>query len=288
MIMTNQPVECPHCERDLAQRFLIFAPAHLKQCRGCGLVYTSPRAESEQISRFFASHYILNAARLERELGSYRAESLRREAALLQRLKPSGRILDIGCAGGAFLDHLPAGVWEKHGVEPSSLAGEEASRRGVRVYRGLLSEAQIPRGVEFDAITCLDTLCLSMTPQADLQRMRELLRPDGVLLIDLPGYHYRLVRNLGPICWLINRRWTNFDHRSPHLFIFSAASLGKMLARAGMRIEQILPESAPARGSAALRALNRAWFSLGSALNRLSRGHLSVAPKVIYVCRRAN
>lgn len=287
--VTGEWIDCATCGVDETRPFLgrgRLAPRHLVQCRRCGLVYTNPRPTPAQVGQFFTDRYIPDGRKLERELGRYRAESLAREAELVKRLVTGGRILDVGCAGGQLLAHFPATAWERHGVEPSPLAAAEAEGRGITVHRGLLGEVALPDQLRFEVVTCLDVLCLSATPANDLQRIHTLLKPDGRLVIDLPGYLYRVARNLGPLCWLINRRWSNFLAGSPHLYLFSPASLERMLARTGFRIEAVHPEYAPARGSAWMRRLNHLHYLAAGTMAALTGDRIQLAAKIVYVCRR--
>ncbi len=286
--MKLEPVICPTCQVDDAQPYFRFGPPHIVRCRRCGLVYSNPRRAQSEVDEFFEAKYIPNEKKLKRELGNWRSLSLEREAGLIKSLKPGGKILDIGCAGGLFLSHFPSDDWERHGVEPSHYAAEEAGKLGIHIYRNVLNKAEIRQPEYFDVITLLDTLCLSATPVEDLKKIRQLLKRDGLLFIDLPGFSYRIWRNVGPICLLINRRWSNLIPTSPHLFIFSTSSLEKMLQKAGLAIREIHLEQAPARGSALTRFLNSLHYGLSKALFKLSGGHLNPAAKVYYVCSRNN
>lgn len=287
--MTQTLLNCATCQVNDARPFLRmggFGPRHLVKCRQCGLIYTSSRPTLSKVNQFFTAGYIKDRRKLERELGSYRALSLAREAELVRKLRPGGRILDIGCAGGAFLANFQDGKWERHGVEPSAIAASEAEKIGIRVYQGLFAEARIAAGLDFDVVTCLDVLCFSANPADDLRRMRQLLKEDGYLIIDLPGYLYRVSRNIGPLCWLVNRRWSNFLEGSPHLYLFSPSSLRRMLAETGFRIEAIRPEYAPMRGSIVSRTLNRLHYLVSSLIMALTNQRLLTAAKLVYVCRR--
>ncbi|MFM8392865.1 MAG: class I SAM-dependent methyltransferase [Acidobacteriota bacterium] len=287
--MTQTLINCATCEVSDTQPFLRMGglgPRHLVKCRQCGLIYTSPRPTMAKVNQFFTAGYIKDRRKLERELGSYRSLSLTREAGLVRQLRSGGRILDIGCAGGAFLANFEAGEWERHGVEPSPLAARAAEKNGIRVYEGLFADAAIDPELRFDVVTCLDVLCFSASPAEDLRRMRQLLTPDGYLIIDLPGYLYRVSRNIGPLCWLVNRRWSNFLDGSPHLYLFSPASLRRMLAATGFTIEAIHPEYAPMRGSIFSRTLNRLHYLASSLIMSLTNQRLLTAAKLVYVCRR--
>jgi cyclopropane fatty-acyl-phospholipid synthase-like methyltransferase len=70
---------------------------------------------------------------------SYGADPLRDQMYRQERdriycYKRKGRILDVGCGVGAFLDCFDD-RWEKWGIEPARFAAEAAQRRGVQLAR---------------------------------------------------------------------------------------------------------------------------------------------------------
>jgi len=78
--------------------------------------------------RFFGSNYFTVYGNDPNRLQMYLAERAR-----IESYKPSGRILDIGCGIGAFLDVFPADKWERYGVDISQYAIDKARERGIYV-----------------------------------------------------------------------------------------------------------------------------------------------------------
>ena len=91
-------ISCPTCDIDNAPLFL--GVQDIVVCRKCGLIYVNPRRRSDETKSFFEQNYIPNELMLRQEFGDWREESLRRESELIKKRKISGRILDVGCAGG--------------------------------------------------------------------------------------------------------------------------------------------------------------------------------------------
>jgi SAM-dependent methyltransferase len=199
--------------------------------------------------------------------------------------KRSGRILDIGCAAGTFLAHFAPEAWERHGVELSQLATEAASRRGILVHRGVIGETEFPEGL-FDVVTCLDTFYYFPAPRQDLLKIHRVLKPEGLLVLELPGYAHQLIRNVGPVSVVVNGRWCHMSSASRQLFYYNKRSLAKLLERTGFRIEQAAPEQSPLQGSAAVRALNHAHFAVSRIIFRATSGSVNLAAKTVYVCTK--
>lgn len=101
------------------------------------------------------------------------------ERAAIERYRDGGRILDVGCALGAFLERFDGARWEKFGVEVSELAIEEARRRGIHVKD--FEQAYDYVDGFFDVIVFRGSLQLIPTPFAVVETCIRLLAPGGVL-----------------------------------------------------------------------------------------------------------
>jgi len=105
----------------------------------------------------------------------------RRAARLLRTHVPSGSVLDVGCAGGAFLAGLPS-AYARYGVEPSEEAGAVARQRGVALLGRSLREAS-SSGARFHAITLLNVIEHLPSPLEHLAIAADMLLPGGLLVI---------------------------------------------------------------------------------------------------------
>jgi len=134
--------------------------------------------------------------------------TLRREAAVIKALKPRGGILlDIGCATGTFFENFPIPEWQLFGNDPSRF-GIEAARAAynAELFLGTLREAHYPDSF-FDVISLLDAFCYFADPISELLEVRRVLKPDGLLALEIEGLNYTLVRKHGPVSLLLDRRW---------------------------------------------------------------------------------
>lgn len=91
-----------------------------------------------------------------------------------------GRWLDYGCGNGGLVRYLRArSVAEAFGFEQSSIA-QEAGARGIPI---LSAEALLDEAGSFDVVTAIEVLEHTLDPVTELRRMRDLLRPGGLLLL---------------------------------------------------------------------------------------------------------
>src|SRR5205807_5780829 len=66
--------------------------------------------------------------------------------------RQNGRLLDVGCGNGAFLQQMQELGWQIEGIEPDPEAARIAVSRGFRVLSNTLENADLPKG-QYDAIT---------------------------------------------------------------------------------------------------------------------------------------
>jgi len=113
----------------------------------------------------------------------------------LMNLKETGRILDVGCYRGDFLEKFPNG-FSKYGIEPSWAAARTAEARGIKVLGDTVEQVDF-KDLRFDIITLIDVLEHLHDPFQNLKMLASLLNPDGILLSTTGNSHsllWRLMR----------------------------------------------------------------------------------------------
>ncbi len=103
---------------------------------------------------------------------------------MVEAIRSSGRILDIGCADGYMLSRLPKG-YELFGIEANVSATEQAKAKGITVLSNDIA-ALSDSAERFDVISSIATFehVLDFRQAFDLS-LRS-LKPDGVLIFDVP------------------------------------------------------------------------------------------------------
>ena len=112
----------------------------------------------------------------------------------LRKHQPHGRLLDVGCAYGRFLEvAAEEGGYTLSGTDVSEhAAGVAAERLGdrARVQPGGLLESPFA-GETFDVVTMFDVIEHIEDQDAAFARIRELLRPSGLLAAQHTGERRR-------------------------------------------------------------------------------------------------
>ena len=162
-----------------------------------------------------------------------RVESFYRALVKLRaHLPPSGaRILDVGTAGGAFLEAAKRFGYRATGLEPSKYLVERCCSRGLQAKQGTIDDFDA-KNETYDLITLWDVIEHLARPKDALQRIHQLLKPNGILLINYPDVGTWQAKLAGRRFW-----W----FLSVHLSYFAPSSIKDICARTGFLVFYIRP-----------------------------------------------
>lgn len=208
----------------------------LVRCDNCGLLYLNPRPTRTHIGMYYPADYDPFLRQSIEQLPPIQRFSvrygLRRRCRAILAHKAHGRLLDIGCATGQFLAEMRrCPGWQVYGVEPSQDAARFARETlGLDVHHGEVASAAYP-DASFDAVTLWDVLEHLYEPQAVLQEVARILKPDGILIIRTPSLQ-------SADAWVFGPYWAGLD--SPrHLAVFSRDTVTVLLTRSGFVLRQV-------------------------------------------------
>ncbi len=197
-------------------------PDKIVRCMTCGLVYAVPKESTSRLVEDYVE--MVDPEYLKEEKGR-RAQG-RIILSRIHRFKKHGKILDIGCGPGFFLDEAKRQGWEAQGVDLSGWAKNYAKENfNIEVFRGPLAEAVFPDR-SFDVIVMNDVIEHLEDPKSALKEIRRVLKNDGVLYISTPDIDSFLSRLLRAKWWGINKY---------HLFYFSRKTLEEMFRDTGFK-----------------------------------------------------
>jgi SAM-dependent methyltransferase len=158
--------------------------------------------------------------------------SLRRLAILRKELPSRARVLEIGVREGSF--GLSASrEYEYVGIDRAPAVVRAARAKGLEVYCSTVSNF-VNTGPAFDAIVLFHVFENMPDPHDALARIKELLKPGGVLLLSTFDTE-------GLVHLLTNRRWIAQGFRT-HLILFSRSALIELLERSGFEIGSVSPD----------------------------------------------
>ncbi|MGB7913151.1 MAG: class I SAM-dependent methyltransferase [Desulfobaccales bacterium] len=246
------------------------------RCHRCDLVYRSPRRREDDQIKHFEEDWTeaLPAFQLE----DYRSENLRRLVDWILTWHPSpGAILDIGSSYGTLLEQFPRS-WRLSGIEPSHAACQIARERlpKASIINASLGEATLA-DESFDVITMVDAIYYLHQPIRDLGRLRDLLKPGGLVMVEAPNF-----ANRGRVY-----RWIGHHFDDTWMYFYTPATLEKILNKAGMHVGARLDLPGHQIGSPNLwpRLLTRTEFVVLKALRKLSGNRVDLGPHFVLVAR---
>ncbi len=192
-------------------------------CKQCGLVWSDPFPHDPR-------HYYEDDYRVEYK-NTYTPKpkhilragtvALARHNKIKHLLAGRQTILDVGTGGGEFAYLLKSLGHDLHGIEPNKGYAEySVAEYGLNLQIGFIQDAQFDND-SFDIITIWHVLEHTEDPHFVLSKLRSLLKPQGVLVVEVP--------NLEAIC-----QAPKSTFHEAHLFNFNLETLRKMGEKAGL------------------------------------------------------
>lgn len=224
--MTTLP--CNLCGRASGSPLVNTGEFEVVRCDFCGLAFVNRAFASDELAALYDEGYYNSDD--ERLYSNYlgeagkRISSSREKVAQLRRFARGGRLLEVGCAAGFFLEAARE-HFDVEGVELSAFASDHARRvLGHSVHTGTVFSAQFAAG-SFDAVVLWDVIEHVADPRGLLAEIRRVLKPGGVIAL-----------TTGNIDSFIARRdLANWRLLAPpyHLFYFSTQTMRVMLGSLG-------------------------------------------------------
>lgn len=254
--MKQDEIVCPICaDKNLSDKPFgyLFKNRWLgaKECSSCGVIFINPQPTEEEIKNLYLKEYFEHDFRCG-HTGSYFDESALQKLSeddLLDRfksLKPNGVFLEIGCAGGAFLNTLQKAGYDVHGVEFSAEAAQFARERfNLPVHTGDLSTANYPDKM-FDLVYMGDVLEHLTDPNSTLSEINRVMKPGGILGIRCPMQTNTLFSRIGFFLYSILGKKATVNLPPYHLFEYRPKSFQYLLHANGFEIRTLHQTIMPA------------------------------------------
>jgi len=176
-------------------------------CRDCGFMYMNPRFSRDVLKKYYQSS-IHASGRVYHDTTKNSSHVVRNKnrvhffAGFITHDK--GKILEIGCSKGEFIDMLQLERWEKYGVEPSPISANEAKSKGIIVREGFIEDITFEKG-SFDIICFFGLLEHIYDINNFMNIIDSIIKPGGLLWIEVPD-------SLKPVAQIAE--YFSFEHLS--------------------------------------------------------------------------
>ncbi len=232
------------------------------RCRSCGLVCVDPLPSAAELAAHYERSYreggyevFSNATEIRRTIANDRLS-------LVRAVARGERWLDVGCAGGEFVEAARAAGFIAEGIDLSRQAVTRARARGLAVHHARFEDFAPEQ--TYDTVTAFDLIEHTLEPRAFLRQIHRWLAPRGALVLTLPdvgSIYPRLV---------MQRHWFYYAPEE-HLFYFNRRTITRLLGEEGFRVERInraYKRLSPSYAAESLSLFNR---TLGGIARRIAR-----------------
>jgi 2-polyprenyl-3-methyl-5-hydroxy-6-metoxy-1,4-benzoquinol methylase len=200
---------------------------NISMCKSCGFKFTNPVPSEDTIGKYYQSedyisHSDTNKGIINKLYHLVRKQSLKSKINLINQASlKKGKILDIGCGTGYFLQYCKENGWEIEGMEPDPSARSLAEKNtGKPIYTDLFS---IKEDQKYDVITLWHVLEHVHKLNESIQHIHKLLKPDGTLIIAVPNC-------LSYDSITYDKHWAAYDVPR-HLYHFTQPDMDKLLIK---------------------------------------------------------
>jgi 2-polyprenyl-3-methyl-5-hydroxy-6-metoxy-1,4-benzoquinol methylase len=226
----REVTRCPACGCERFRTAYHRNGYRLTRCRRCGLLLVNPQPSPSKTNAIYGEAYFAPrkpiGLHVDAPMQRFRLlAGQQRLAEVAESHRPPGRLLDVGCGEGFFLDVAGRAGWDCSGVELSEFAADQARRKDLgTIVQGTLRDAAFPSAF-FDVVTMFDVIEHLHDPIAELAEVHRVLRPGGLCLMLTPNVASVPARLMG-------RYW--FEIKPPeHLYYYSMSNAASLLRRAG-------------------------------------------------------
>ena len=227
--MKFEHINCNLCGES-NYRILQLAGAHkVVKCKKCGLIYINPQPEEAILFEHYNQEYF---APWLKEQFVARKKMWKRRLKKVQIFKRTGKLLDVGCGTGLFLNEAKRNGWDVYGTEVSSYAVDYAKKSfDIEVFEGELKDNNFPDNF-FDVITFWHVLEHTADPLGNLIEARRILKPGGIVVVAVPNVHNIIYKAAYMLVKLHKPKLFSAKDREIHLYHFSINTLKKMIEKA--------------------------------------------------------
>lgn len=218
---------CRLCQSDDFRRLFTKCDFEIVKCVNCGFVFLDFDPNEKFIKNYYSEDFF-NDQGAKHGFSDYEGESkiLRRTFAerieTLREHMPSGRLLDIGCATGTFME-TASRYWDVSGLEISEYASQKAREKNLKVFTGDLDSSPFTQQ-KFDLITMWDTIEHLAHPTRTFKTLTRMMSSGSIIALTTGDVSSLVPKLMGKHWHLYNipQHLSYFDQKSVTLLLHSS------------------------------------------------------------------
>lgn len=208
------------------------------------MLKTSPQPNAADLGRYYESeayisHTDANRSLFDKIYQVVKNHTIKQKLKLINSFQTEEKtILDIGCGTGDFLKFCQQNNWSVTGIEPNKQAQDLALKKlkigenKILIYDRIEILIQKPNE-KFDIISMWHVLEHVPNLEAYISFLKQLLKPNGTLIIAVPNYKSYDAAYYGKF-------WAAYDVPR-HLWHFSKSAIEQLFLKSDLQLKKILP-----------------------------------------------
>ncbi|GAB3227071.1 class I SAM-dependent methyltransferase [Algoriphagus aestuariicola] len=241
--MLERLSKCPLCKSGLFLNYTeIIDHAVTKEifvlckCSNCQLLFTNPRPVQEKIGPYYDFPEYYSHEDKAKNITQWiyqkvRNYSITKKITSIEKMIPTGSLLDYGCGTGELLVAAKQRGWKIAGVEPNDKARKQASQKLNKKVKASIDE--LKKNSSFDVITLYHVLEHIHQLRKTVKKIVSHLKSDGYLLIAVPNHQSWDGKKYG-------QYWAGWDVPR-HLYHFGQDSMKKFEEEFGVELKETQP-----------------------------------------------
>jgi SAM-dependent methyltransferase/Zn ribbon nucleic-acid-binding protein len=227
-----QKVNCPVCKNKDSEPFVNNDSLDYVKCPSCNLVYMNPPPNPEAVNQGFLGQDPLLKEYFDIVIDHYDSKSILplQDATLdsqlndIYQFKKQGRLLDVGCSVGKFLQKSKK-IYSVEGAEINPVT-RKIAEKDFKIHSDFLHNMNLP--ADYDIVTLNQILYGVPDPVGLLNDIGKILKQDGILYINTPNSDSFAVEMF--------KGKTNHFYGYTSLNIFNKKAIEKLAALSGFKI----------------------------------------------------
>jgi len=215
---------CPLCNSPDFKEIHSANEHNYERCLRCGLIISRPNSTLEILRTQYLSNLASTTDYYRRTIRQDKITSIKR-LKIIDKYTNKGRLLDVGCNIGTFMDEAKDRGWSVSGFEPNREAAEECQRKHPDTFNRFFEDPDKNESFygTFDLITMTDVIEHFPAPDIALVKVKKYLKNGGLVFIVTPNASNILTRKIQM-------------KPQEHLFLYNQETLKRLLLNSGFDI----------------------------------------------------
>jgi len=198
------------------------------KCERCGFVWINPSLNQQGLNKYYQDYIGMRFK--DKVKTKQRKIQYQIDKNFIESFISSGKVLDVGCSGGFFLNVLSK-KFKKYGVEIDKEAVKYA-RKTYSFGKNIICQdfLETSHSKEFFDLVIMRGVIEHLSDSVlAIKKVSQLLKPDGY-------YFIAATPNVDSFCAnLYREKWNQF-HPIRHIFYFSPKTLSKICSKYGLKL----------------------------------------------------